>query len=379
MRILLLVPTQCQTAAVSTHWADRVSAGAPTALAAGAVIAVGTSHGLCLVFETHEAMRYCLGDSRSGQQLGAVSCLDLSPDSTRGGSVFELRLRRSLGRRSAAARCLFSGSRGEVVTMEPLPTAEHPTHPLQPQMIVAMATMSKVIVVSARPQLRVLFTHPLEAGPIHVPLLDWQFVVIRVGSGVNMVDPVLTFARKSTVYFYQVCCPSEQAKFVPLQWVEFPFVIQNIKWMNSRTLALVDTQEKLHLWDVRGQQQLEAVAGEKACYESCLVSGGQLMLLGTRGLHVLTLRTWLERLEAHVRAGDFAAALRLAWSLYGERSAPMMGLQGSSGRRQAIIKERMLSLVDEWLEYCLRAASPEQLLSQAVPTCVQYLLDLGER
>ena len=62
----------------------------------------------------------------------------------------------------------------------------------------------QVIVVSVRPQLRVLFTHPLEAGAIHVPLLDWQFVVIRVGSGVNMVDPVLTFARKSTVYFYQV-------------------------------------------------------------------------------------------------------------------------------------------------------------------------------
>ena len=65
------------------------------------------------------------------------------------------------------------------------------------------------------------------------------------------------------------------------------------------------------------------------------------MLLGTRGVHVLTLRTWLERLEAHVRAGEFSAALRLAWSLYGERSAPLVGLQTSSGRRQAIIKERV--------------------------------------
>ena len=61
-----------------------------------------------------------------------------------------------------------------------------------------------MIVVSVRPVLRVLFTHPLEAGPLYVPLLDWQFVVIRIGSGVNMEDPVLTFARKSTVYFYQV-------------------------------------------------------------------------------------------------------------------------------------------------------------------------------
>ena len=59
----------------------------------------------------------------------------------------------------------------------------------------------------------------------------------------------------------QVCCPDEKTKFVPLQWVEFPFVIQNLKWMNSRTLALIDTHEKLHLWDVRGQQQLEVGNG----------------------------------------------------------------------------------------------------------------------
>ena len=39
----------------------------------------------------------------------------------------------------------------------------------------------------------------------------------------------------------------------------------------------------------------------------------------------------------------------------------------------------MLSLIDEWLDYCLRSPSSDQLLSQAVPSCVQYLLDLGER
>lgn len=61
-----------------------------------------------------------------------------------GGSVFELRLRRALVRRAPAGRCLFSGSRGEVVTFEPLLAADRPDHPLQPQMLVAMATMSKV-------------------------------------------------------------------------------------------------------------------------------------------------------------------------------------------------------------------------------------------
>ncbi|XP_037068487.1 vacuolar protein sorting-associated protein 8 homolog [Pollicipes pollicipes] len=268
------------------------------------------------------------------------------------------------------------GRGGDCRSRCPPPTT--PPTRFNQHMLVAMATMSKVIVVSVRPQLRVLFTHPLEAGPLHVPLLDWQFVVIRVSSGVNMVDPVLTFARKSTVYFYQVCCPAERVKFVPLQWVEFPFFVQNLHWISSRTLALIDGQEKLHLWDVRGQQQLEAVAGEKACFESCAVSSGQLLLLGTRGVHVVTLRTWLERLESHVRAGEFAAALRLAWGMYTEQSPAATGARAASGRRQAIIKERMLSLVDEWLLFCLAADQRDQSLTQALPTCVQYLLDLDE-
>ena len=37
-----------------------------------------------------------------------------------GGSVFELSLKKTLGLRSYSSRCIFSGSRGEVCTFEPL-------------------------------------------------------------------------------------------------------------------------------------------------------------------------------------------------------------------------------------------------------------------
>lgn len=77
-----------------------------------------------------------------------------------------------------------------------------------------MATISKVIVLSLRPSLRVLFSHPLLGGPDTLPVLSWQFVVIQqqgnTGSKrTKVTEPVLAFGRQATVYFYQVgSCPS---------------------------------------------------------------------------------------------------------------------------------------------------------------------------
>ena len=38
-----------------------------------------------------------------------------------------------------------------------------------------------------------------------LPLLAWQFVIIQVSESDRVIDPVLAFARESTVYFHQVC------------------------------------------------------------------------------------------------------------------------------------------------------------------------------
>lgn len=61
-----------------------------------------------------------------------------------GGSVFELSFKRTLGIRSYDCKCLFSGSRGEVVTIEPLLLHQLSSHPLHGAVLVAMATLSKV-------------------------------------------------------------------------------------------------------------------------------------------------------------------------------------------------------------------------------------------
>ena len=95
-----------------------------------------------------------------------------------GGSVFELSLKKTLGMRSYASRCIFSGSRGEVCTFEPL--CPEPNQNLPPsRIIVALATISKVIVLTIRPVMKVLFTFPLTGGPKTLPILSWQFVIIQ--------------------------------------------------------------------------------------------------------------------------------------------------------------------------------------------------------
>lgn len=121
-----------------------------------------------------------------------------------GGSVFEITFKRTLGVRGFNSRCIFSGSRGEVCTFEPLSLGQYPDHPLAEQSIVALATISKVIILTVRPSMKVLFTHSLTGTTDTLPILSWQFVIIQTTSSEKVVDPVIAFGRQSTLYFYQV-------------------------------------------------------------------------------------------------------------------------------------------------------------------------------
>jgi hypothetical protein len=43
------------------------------------------------------------------------------------------------------------------------------------------------------------------------------------------------------------------------------------------------------------------LAGERACYNSIVSFGNQMLLLGTKTFHVLTIRSWIERLNHLIR------------------------------------------------------------------------------
>ncbi|GAB1606858.1 vacuolar protein sorting-associated protein 8 homolog isoform X3 [Argonauta hians] len=446
--------------------ANRVDAGKPSAIAVASLIAIGTSHGIVLVFDPRQVLKWCLGSTAVGAQYGSVSALSFNRDCSRllcgfakgqitmwdltngkllrtitdahppgtavlhikftdspviavcsdsGGSVFELEFKRLIGVRTCESKCLFSGSRGEVCTIEPLhmnyTIQDHPMHDV---MILAMASLSKVLVVTLRPQLKIMFTHPLKGDSSTLPLLAWQFVIIQISESDRVIDPVLAFARDSTIYFYQVICNNAQdIRCSGLQKMELPYKLLSITWMNPRTLVTLDTTEKIHVIDVKSEEELEIVdiadvqlvygsshfkslatggnvsealafAGEQACYQSVVSHGGQLFLLGTESVTVFTLRSWMERIEVLVKQNKYRSALCLSLSFYDGRAKAVVGLIGSSKKRKSIVKDLMLNLLFEFVDLSMTQFCPEKgkietledYYQGIVPVCVDYCLCL---
>ncbi|KAL5005898.1 hypothetical protein ScPMuIL_017056 [Solemya velum] len=447
--------------------ADRVDAGMPTALAVSSLIAIGTSHGLVLIFDPKQVLKWCLGSTAVGAQYGAVSALSFNRDCTRllsgfakgqitmwdltngklirtitdahppgaailhikftdspvlavcsdsGGSVFELEFKRLIGVRTCESKCLFSGSRGEVCSIEPLHmNYTIKDHPMQDVMLLAMATLSKVLLVTLRPQLKVVFHYPLKGDASCLPLLAWQFVIIQVSERDRVIDPVLAFARESTIYFHQVICNSAQdIKCTGLQKLVFPHQLLSIAWMNPRTLIAVDTTEKMHVIDVRSEEELEVIdisevqliyntshfkslatggnvsqalafAGERSCYQTVVSYSGQLFFLGTKTVYFYTLRTWSDRIDVLVRQEKYQDALALSLSFYEGKAKAVVGLVGSSNKKRSIVSNLMLDLLFQYVDLSMTSLCPEQGKIEAleeyyqsiVPVCVDYTLLLN--
>ncbi|XP_046386782.1 vacuolar protein sorting-associated protein 8 homolog isoform X2 [Ischnura elegans] len=470
---------------------ERVNAGLPTSIAASTMIAVGTSHGLVLVFDSSQTLRWCLGaeeGSHSGgcagsnevSEFGAVSALSLNHDCSRllvgfakgaifmydltcgrllrtlsdahppatavlhlkftdsptlalcadsGGSVFELSFKRTMGVRGCDSRCLFSGSRGEVVALEPLLLLNrHPAqHPLREVIAVAMATLSKVIVVTIRPRMRVVFTHSLHSSnPSTLPLLAWQFVVIQAADGSRVIDPVLAFARESTIHFFQMSPDMRgvdgngsigpfggtwRIRMIPLRRLVLPHTLIALHWLDVRTLAVIDSLERVHLLDVRTREELESLdvsdvrlvygtshfkglatggnvsqamvlAGERACYNSVLSFGNQLLLLGTNSFHVLTIRSWSDRLSHLMKQGRHLDALALGMTFL-EDSGRVPVFQ----RKKGFVREKLLEILGSYIDEVVTPVSScgdssvdgENSVEECIITCIQYCIVLSQK
>jgi len=86
---------------------------------------------------------------------------------------------------------------------------------------------------------------------------------------------------------------------------------------------------------------LQAAAGEKACYNSVVACGQQLLVLGTRSVHALAVRPWTDRVGHLVRQRKFLAALDLALSFYEERAKAVVGLKGPKAQRKQQVKQKV--------------------------------------
>uniref|UniRef100_A0AAX7SRD5 RING-type domain-containing protein n=1 Tax=Astatotilapia calliptera TaxID=8154 RepID=A0AAX7SRD5_ASTCA len=431
-----------------------VSCTSPCLQTVSGVIAVGTSHGLALVFDTNQALRLCLGTKTTGAEFGAVSALSINHDCSRllcgfakgqitmwdlangkllrtitdahppgtailhvkftddptiavcndsGGSVFELAFRRVMGMRSCDSRCLFSGSKGEVCCIEPLRSPpDFRDHPITHYSLLAMASLTKILVIGLKPSLKVWMTFPYnKSDPSSVPQLAWQFVAVQ-----KMVNPVLAFCKGDTVHFLLVK-KEESGTIHVIKQRQFQLScdIISLSWINSRTLVLVDSHEKLHVVDRPSQEVLEtldleqvqlvynsrhfkslatggnvsqalALVGEKACYQSVSSYAGQIVYLGTKSAHIMTLRNWRERIDCLMKQEHFVEALSLAWSFHEGAAKAVVG--GYNSFHSSVID---ITILFQFAEHALKKCPEqgkiqvmEQHFQDVVPVLVDYCL-----
>uniref|UniRef100_A0A8C3V914 Vacuolar protein sorting-associated protein 8 homolog n=1 Tax=Catharus ustulatus TaxID=91951 RepID=A0A8C3V914_CATUS len=413
--------------------------------AASNLIAVGTSHGLALIFDQNQALRLCLGSTAVGAQYGAISALSINNDCSRllcgfakgqitmwdlasgkllrsitdahppgtailhikftddptlaicndsGGSVFELSFKRVMGVRTCESRCLFSGSKGEVCCIEPLHAkVDLRDHPLTQYSLLAMASLTKILVIGLKPSLKVWMTFPYgRMDPSSVPLLAWHFVAVQ-----NAVNPMLAFCRGDVVYFLLVKRDDSGAIHVTKQrQLHLHYDLINFTWINSRTAVLLDSVEKLHVIDRQTQEELEtieisevqlvynsshfkslatggnvsealALVGEKACYQSISSCGGQVFYLGTK------------RVDHLLKQERLTDALALAWSFYEGKAKAVVGKFGLVFFLFIVTQmvEILLHYTDRTLKKCPdqgKIQVMEQHFQDVVPVIVDYCL-----
>ncbi|XP_029462059.1 vacuolar protein sorting-associated protein 8 homolog isoform X3 [Rhinatrema bivittatum] len=441
--------------------ADKVDAGLPTAIAVSNLIAVGTSHGLALIFgkDPNQALRLCLGSTVVGAQYGAISALSINSDCSRllcgfakgqitmwdlasgkllrsitdahppgtailhikftddptlaicndsGGSVFELTFKRVMGVRTCESRCLFSGSKGEVCCIEPLHAKmELRDHPITQYSLLAMASLTKILVIGLKPSLKVWMTFPYgRMDPSSVPLLAWHFVALQ-----SSLNPMLAFCRGDVVHFLLVKRDDSGAIHVSKQkQLHLHYDLINFTWINSRTVVLLDSAEKLHVIDRQTQEELEtveisevqlvynsshfkslatggnvsqalALVGEKACYQSICSYGGQIFYLGTKSVHVMLLRNWRERIDHLLKQECFTEALALAWSFHEGKAKAVVGLSGDPNKRRTVVADRMIEIIFQYADRALKKCPDqgkiqvmEQHFQDMVPVIADYCL-----
>uniref|UniRef100_A0A2K6FGB6 Vacuolar protein sorting-associated protein 8 homolog n=1 Tax=Propithecus coquereli TaxID=379532 RepID=A0A2K6FGB6_PROCO len=430
----------------------------PSFITLSSLIAVGTSHGLALIFDQNQALRLCLGSTSVGGQYGAISALSINNDCSRllcgfakgqitmwdlasgkllrsitdahppgtailhikftddptlaicndsGGSVFELTFKRVMGVRTCESRCLFSGSKGEVCCIEPLHSKpELKDHPITQFSLLAMASLTKILVIGLKPSLKVWMTFPYgRMDPSSVPLLAWHFVAVH-----NYVNPMLAFCR-GDVWPSSLLVWNDD-----VGWASLLFCCMlELQWINSRTIVLLDSVEKLHVIDRQTQEELEtveisevqlvynsshfkslatggnvsqalALVGEKACYQSISSYGGQIFYLGTKSVYVMMLRNWRERVDHLLKQDCLTEALALAWSFHEGKAKAVVGLSGDASKRKAVVADRMVEILFHYADRALKKCPDqgkiqvmEQHFQDMVPVIVDYCLLLQRK
>lgn len=115
--------------------------------------------------------------------------------------------------------------------------------------------------------------------------------------------------------------------------------------------------------------------------------GSQLLLLGLKSVHVLTLRTWIERLDLLAKQKMFPEALSLALSFYEDSAKAVTGISGKRPQRQQLVAAKMSDLLEAYVDVIMTQLCPErgrvehlvQHYRETVPRVVYFCLAIRKR
>uniref|UniRef100_A0A8C7B9G5 VPS8 subunit of CORVET complex n=1 Tax=Neovison vison TaxID=452646 RepID=A0A8C7B9G5_NEOVI len=354
----------------------------------------------------NQALRLCLGSTSVGGQYGAISALSINNDCSR--------LLCGFAKGQITMWDLASGKLLRSITdAHPPGTAIlHIKFTDDPTLAICNDSGGSILVIGLKPSLKVWMTFPYgRMDPSSVPLLAWHFVAVH-----NYVNPMLAFCRGDVVHFLLVKRDESGAIHVTKQkHLHLYYDLINFTWINSRTVVLLDSVEKLHVIDRQTQEELEtveisevqlvynsshfkslatggnvsqalALVGEKACYQSISSYGGQIFYLGTKSVYVMMLRSWRERVDHLLKQDCLTEALALAWSFHEGKAKAVVGLSGDASKRKAVVADRMVEILFHYADRALKKCPDqgkiqvmEQHFQDMVPVIVDYCLLLERK
>ncbi|KAI1733179.1 golgi CORVET complex core vacuolar protein 8 domain-containing protein [Ditylenchus destructor] len=364
---------------------DRPDGGTPSAVSISPnFIAVGTTRGLTLIFEraTSKLSQFV----HPGKDYGAVSCLDFSPDVSKlaigfsrgalivfncqskkiindtdeivqvgrgilhvryvdnnsmllvdsGGSVFQVN--KLSNRKKRNSRCIFTGCKGEVVSICAIVADE----------LILLASLKQVLVLSTKigaviAQLRL--NGPAEAPP----LMDWRKRVIQVTAKRTVDETKICLARGHEIRIYQTQPAMKTGFMYPLlKVIKTPDkeTIINIKWIDDHHLLVLNSRETLHLIEIQkgaiistynmsntvdfvyNSSDFKGLAtggnvsaalellSDNVCYHSFVRHNDVIYSLGQSGIYAISLLDQAHQLDLFVERGETACALLYAIDVY---------------------------------------------------------------
>ncbi|KAG5444661.1 Vacuolar protein sorting-associated protein 8 [Clonorchis sinensis] len=280
--------------------------------------------------------------------------------------------------------------------------------------LVAMASFTKLVIATLRPRIQIVYWQPLRGPASCLPLLSWQWDHRYCACSCSS-RAVLAFGRGSVVHLLRAVHPSEvptnrnlpaagALHFELTHTIELSYNLLALNWISSKNqMIALDNASQLHLLDSSNGGDIEvldlssvgislnselfkgledqglisealASAGKSACAHSISVYGSKMVVLGSDGIHVFAMRTWVAIVKSLFLHGlletalshcdnalvmlqsreslEVAPARRLELSLPEVPSIPEFPLSLSSLRIQiaSLLRKYMLPLFSDWPE-----------------------------